>query len=71
MFFSLEMLYIKCVYVHAQIPNVFFFLVFKVLILELFYTYRKNCKNSIESFFVFYVLWKLLLTSYIIMACLS
>ena len=35
MFFSLEMLYIKCVYVHAQIPNVFFFfLVFKVLILE-------------------------------------
>ena len=44
MFFSLEMLltYIKCVYVHAQIPNVcvcfvlfcFVFLVFKVLILE-------------------------------------
>ena len=40
MFFSLEMLltYIKCVYVHAQIPNVCVCvcvcLVFKVLILE-------------------------------------
>lgn len=70
--------YNKCVYIHAQIPSVcvcvvflFFVLVFKVLILEQFYTYRKKCKNSIESSFVPYILWKLLLTSYITMACLS